>query len=118
MSKRHKHSKWMYKIVIPSLSICAFAVVIYGVKRIDDYQTDKRESYIAENARNGNLVYTISTKGVAGSYYMDAVISKDDYQKYINGEDVMVNIHTKQYAVAVDRNDIAYIHVFTDNLTN
>lgn len=29
MSKRHKHSKWMYKIVIPSLSICAFAVVIY-----------------------------------------------------------------------------------------
>lgn len=118
MSKRHKYSKWLYKIVIPSLSICAFAVVIYGVKRIDDYQTDKRESYIAENARNGNLVYTISTKGVAGSYYMDAVISKDDYQKYINGEDVMVNIHTKQYAVAVDRNDIAYIHVFTDNLTN
>lgn len=51
MSKRHKHSKWMYKIVIPSLSICAFAVVICGVKRIDDYQTDKRESYIAENAR-------------------------------------------------------------------
>ena len=46
MSKRHKHSKWMYKIVIPSLSICAFAVVICGVKRIDDYQTDKRESYI------------------------------------------------------------------------
>lgn len=99
MSKRHKHSKWLYKIVIPSLSICAFAVVIYiyiyGVKRIDDYQTDKRESYIAENARNGNLVYTISTKGVAGSYYLDAVISKDDYQKYINGEDVMINIHTK-----------------------
>lgn len=29
MSKRHKHSKWLYKIVIPSLSICAFAVVIY-----------------------------------------------------------------------------------------
>lgn len=51
MSKRHKHSKWLYKIVIPSLSICAFAVVICGVKRIDDYQTDKRESYIAENAR-------------------------------------------------------------------
>ena len=49
---------------------------------------------------------------------MDAVISKDDYQKYINGEDVMVNIHTKQYVVAVDRNDIAYIHVFTNNLTN
>lgn len=98
---------------LPSLYI-----YIYGVKRIDDYQTDKRELYIAENARNGNLVCTILTKGVAGSYYMDAVISKDDYQKYINGEDVMVNIHTKQYVVAVDRNDIAYIHVFTNNLTN
>lgn len=44
MSKKHKHSKWMYKIVIPSLSICAFAVVIYGVKRIDDYQT--KENHI------------------------------------------------------------------------
>lgn len=118
MGEKHKHSKWMYKIVIPSLSICAFAIVIYGVKRIDDYRTNKRESYIAENARNGNLVCTISTKGIAGSYYRDAVISKDDYQRYTNGEDVMITIHTKQYAVAVDRNDIAYIHVFTDNLTN
>ena len=79
---------------LPSLYIYIY-IYIYGVKRIDDYQTDKRESYIAENARNGNLVYTISTKGVAGSYYLDAVISKDDYQKYINGEDVMINIHTK-----------------------
>lgn len=83
--------------VIKYLCICRryIYIYIYGVKRIDDYQTDKRESYIAENARNGNLVYTISTKGVAGSYYLDAVISKDDYQKYINGEDVMINIHTK-----------------------
>ena len=118
MSKKHKHSKWMYKIVIPSLSICAYAVVIYGVKRIDDYRTDKRESYIAENARNCNLVCTILTKGIAGSYYIDAVISKDDYQKYINGEDVMINIHKDQYVVAVDRDDIAYVRVFTDNLTN
>ncbi len=41
MSKRHKHSKWMYKIVIPSLSICAFAVVICGVKRIDTIRQTK-----------------------------------------------------------------------------
>lgn len=118
MREKHKHSKWMYKIVIPSLIICDIVGIIYGAKRIVDYRADKRESYIADNARNGNLVCTISTKGIAGSCYMDAVISKDDYQKYINGEDVMINIHTKQYAVAVDRNDIAYIYVFTDNLTN